>query len=115
MYADDICIYHKIKSPGFARLTVQYNLNKIGRWASEWRININVEKTKAGVFLKKTKLQLPALKLHGDDIDKVLRCPYIRVILDHRMNWRPDVEVLRWAHGIIAFLSLLLRPLPSKI
>ena len=116
VYADDICIYHKNRSARFAHLAVQRHLNEIGRWANEWRININAEKTKAVVFSKRTRLQLPALKLHGEDIEYVPRCPYLGVILDRRMNWKPHVEVLRGkAHGSLTALSPLLRSsLPSR-
>ena len=110
------CIYHKNRSARFAHLAVQRHLNKIGSWANEWRININAENTKAVVFSKRTRLQLPVLKLHGEDIEYVPRCPYLGVILDRRMNWKPHVEVLRGkAHGSLTALSPLLRSsLPSR-
>ena len=82
-------------SPQFAQLAVQRHLNEIGRWASEWRININAEKTNAVLFLKRRKLKLPTLKLHCDEIEYFPRCPYLGVILDHTMNWKPHVDVLR--------------------
>ena len=61
VYADDICIYHKNRSARFAHLAVQRHFNEIGRWTNEWRININAENTKAVVFSKRTRLQLPVL------------------------------------------------------
>jgi hypothetical protein len=94
----------------FAHLAVQRHLNEIGRWANEWRININVEKTKAVIFSKRTRLQLPVLELHEEDIEYVPSCPYLGVILDRRMNWKPHVEVPRGkAHGSLTALSQLLR------
>ena len=77
---------------------------------NKWRININAEKTKAVVFSKNTRLQLPSLKLHGEDIEYVPTCSYLGVILDRRMNWKPQVEVLRGkAHGSLTAFSPLLR------
>ena len=107
---DDICIYNQNRSPRFAQLAVQRHLNEIARWASEWRININAEKIKAVVFSKRRWLKLHALKLHGDEIEYVPRSLCLGVILDHRMNWKPHVDVFRGdSHGTVTVLTLLLR------
>jgi Reverse transcriptase (RNA-dependent DNA polymerase). len=111
VYADDIWIYHKNRSARFAHLAVQRHLNEIGRWTNEWRIEIKAENTKAVVFSKRTRLQLPVLKLHGEDIDYVPRHPYLGVILDRGMNSKPHVEELRGkAHGSLTALSPVVRP-----
>ena len=59
---------------------------------------------------------LPALKLHGDEIKYVPRYSYLGAILEHRMNWKPHVEILRdKGHGSLAALSSLQRSsLPSR-
>jgi Reverse transcriptase (RNA-dependent DNA polymerase). len=92
VYADGIFIYHKNTSAQFVHLAVQRHLYKIGRWANEWCININAKKTKAVVFSKRISLQLPVLKLHGEDIEYVPRCLYLGVFLDRRMNWKPTLK-----------------------
>ena len=88
-YADDIFIYDQNKSPRFAHLTVQRHLNELGRWESMWPINISAEKTKAVVFSKKSRLQLPELKIQSAKID------YLGIILDHRLTCKKHCEVLR--------------------
>jgi len=95
VYADDICIYNQHKSVRFAHLAVQRHLNEIGRWAAEWRIKISAEKTKAVIFSKKTRLQLPELRLQNADIEYVPRIRYLGVVLDHKLNWTSHCEVLR--------------------
>ena len=53
---------------------------------------------------------MPSLKLHGDQIEYVPRYFYLGIILNHRMNWKPHVEVLTGrAHRPITALSPLLR------
>ena len=99
---------HKNRSARFAHLTVQRHHNDIRRWANEWSININAEKTKAVVFSKRTRLQLLALKLHGDDNENVPRCPYLGVILDHKMSSKAHVDVLRGkAHVSVTIIEIV--------
>ena len=106
VYTDNIYIYHKKRSARFAHLVVQLHLNEIGRWANKWRIYTIAEKRKAVVFSKRKRLQLPVLKLHGEIIEYVPRCPYLGVILDRGMNWK----VLRdKSHESLTALSPLLR------
>ena len=83
VYADDICIYAKNKNLQYARLAVQHHLNQVHKWATKWRIKISIEKTKAIVFTRKIRLQLPELRLHHDVIEYVPRYRYLGVILDH--------------------------------
>ena len=87
VYADDICIYDQQKSVRFAHLAVQRHLDEIGRWAAEWSIKISAEKSKAVIFSKKTRLQLPELRLQNADIEYVPRISYLGVVLDHKLNW----------------------------
>ena len=49
----------------------KHNHKEIWRWASELRIDINAEKTKAVVFSKRTRLKFPALELHSKHIEYV--------------------------------------------
>jgi hypothetical protein len=81
-----------------------------------WRINISAEKTEAVVFLKKTRLQLPELKIQSAKIDYVPKFRYLGVILDHRLSWKkalPSVEgqgteALDSHEASIAFASFLI-------
>ena len=83
-YANDIYIYNQNESVRFAHLAVQH-LNELERWAAEWPININAEKTKAVIFSKKTRLQLPELRLQNSEIEYVSRIRYLGVLLDHKL------------------------------
>ena len=95
VYADDICINDQQKRARFAHLAVQRHLQEIGRWATEWRIEISAEKTKALIFSKRTWLQLPELRLQNAIIEYVPRIRYLGVVLDHKLNWTSHCEVLR--------------------
>ena len=93
VYADDIWVYDQNKSARFAQLVVQCHLDELGRWAAMWRI-ISAEKTKAEVFSKKTRLQLPELKIRSSKIGYVSRYRYLGVILDRRLTWKKHCEAL---------------------
>ena len=60
-----------------------------------WRTQISAEKKKAVVISKKTKLQLPKLKLQNATIYYVPNFRYLGIILDQRLRWRKKCEVLR--------------------
>ena len=53
------------------------------------------EKTKAMIFSKRTRLQLPGLKLHNMEIEYVPRVRYLGIILNHKLNWYQHCEALR--------------------
>ena len=85
---------------------MQRHRNEIVTWANEWRKNINADNKKAVVFTKRNRLQLPVLKLDGNDIEYVPRYLFLGVILDQRMNWKPHFEVLRdKVHGSLTDVS----------
>ena len=110
VYGNYIFIFHKTKSPRFAHLAVQRHFSEIRRQTSEWCIDINPEKTRAIVISKRTRLHLPELELRGDKINYLPRFPFLGVILDHRMNWKPHVKVLMGkTHGSLTVFSPLLR------
>ena len=110
VYADEICIYDQHKSVRFAHLAVQRHLNEIRRWVVEWCINISAEKTKAAIFSKKTRLQLPEHRIQNAEIEYIPRIRYLGIVLDHRLNWTPHCEVL-WgtALRILTAMQPLLR------
>ena len=58
---------------------------------------------------RKTRLQLPELKLQNGTIDYVPRVRYLRVISDRRLNWAKHYEALRGkALRILAAIKPLL-------
>ena len=86
VYADDICIYDQNKGVWFAHLTVQRHLNEIARWAAELCTNISAENTKALIFSKETRLQLPESRLQSAEIEYVPSVRFLGPVLDHRQN-----------------------------
>jgi len=72
-------------------------LNNIQRWLNEWRIDINVSKTTAIIFARAGRrfFQLRLVKLFGEPIELVDTTRYLRVTLDTRLAWSPQIDQVR--------------------
>jgi hypothetical protein len=62
--AGDIRNYDKNHNARFAHLALQHRLKQIGLLETQWRININADKTRDVVFWR-TRLKFPELRLHN--------------------------------------------------
>ena len=74
------------------------------------------EKTKAAVFTRKIRWQLPELRLSNDVTEWVSGYRCLGIILDHRLNWKRHFEALegKALRFLIAITSLVRSPLSLK-
>ena len=117
LYADDICIYDKAKTPMYAYLSVQRHLKDIGRWANLSRIKINAEKCSAIAFSRKRRVNVPRLLLDNVYIDFVQEFRYLGVLLHRRLNWSKHCRAMRSKalQSLGSLIPLMKSPLPLNL
>ena len=100
------------------RLSRERPFNMVDERAKKWPIIINANKTVAMTFTRRKKINLPPLKLNDADITYVTSHRYLRVDLQHRLNWRTHcVRIRGRATGALKTLSPLMKlgiPLSTK-
>ena len=68
---------------------LQQDLDKLARWCAKWRIKLNPEKTKVGIF-SKSQLAIraePALSLYGDLLSYYPHIEFLGIAFDNRMTF----------------------------
>ena len=73
LFADDCLIYQPILTPADHQI-LQEDLQKLFSWAEKWKHH-----------------HIP-YSLSGQDLQIVEQHPYLRVIIDHQLSWKPPVD-----------------------
>ncbi|GFU36978.1 probable RNA-directed DNA polymerase from transposon BS [Trichonephila clavipes] len=81
MFADDTAILASHTEPKLVARAINRHLLVLEDWFSKWKIALNVAKTEAVFFTRKTRLNYPDIYLHNE------RIPGLRA---------PNTLVLRW-------------------
>ena len=95
LFADDTKISTQAKSTAIAVKRLQPFLTTIQRWATKWKLTFSVEKSAVVVFTHMThKEPDPTLYMYDKLIPVEDKAKFLGIILDNKLNWRPQVEAL---------------------
>jgi hypothetical protein len=96
-YADDTVIIATCRKPTLLFSCLETYLSNLQRRLTEWRIAINVSKSSAIIFARAGRrfIQPRPVTLFGEPIKLVDSTLYIRVTLDIRLTWSPNIEQVR--------------------
>jgi hypothetical protein len=83
--------YLQITAVGTTSIGKQRAINSIKEYCKEWKLKININKTKIVVFKKGGKLsKYENWKLGGEEIEVANEIKYLRIILDGRGKWEKE-------------------------
>lgn len=110
-YADDTAIICNENKWTDTEECLRKAVNEFFAFYEKWRININVEKTKAVLITKRLVKELPSSPFHvlNAQIEWTNEAKYLGVILDRRLTYRKHVDfVLQKAQMAIRLLYPLM-------
>jgi len=93
-YADDTAILSDHNNNNVAASNLQSHLIKIEKWATNWKIKINVEKSYHIPFTLRKEIS-PVLHFEGKAIPMETHIKYLGLILDKRLTWGPHLKATR--------------------
>ena len=109
-FADDAGQWAVSKNIDLAAEYLQRDLDKLARWCTKWRINLNPEKTKVIIFSKSPSAirAEPALSLYGDLVSYYPHTKFLGITFDNRMTFTKHFkEILECCNNKFHRLSIL--------
>jgi hypothetical protein len=97
LYADYSAVIATSRKPTLLVSYLESYLNDLQRWLSEWRIALNVSKTRAIIFARAGLrfVQPRPINLFEEPIEWVETIRYLGVTLDKRLTWSPQMVQFR--------------------
>ncbi|GFT24506.1 RNA-directed DNA polymerase from mobile element jockey [Trichonephila clavipes] len=95
MFADDTAILASHTEPKLAARAINRHLLVLEDWFSKWKIALNVAKTEAVFFTRKTRLTYPDIFLHNEKIPWSQNTKYLGVTLDNKLTFRQHITRIR--------------------
>lgn len=110
MFCDDVKIFHKVASLNDV-ITLQNDLNAVGRWAADWRLVLNASKCKAFKITLKRNFVDSSYTINGTKLENVKTIRDLGVIIDQKLTFEDHINTtVRKANRA---LGLLIRTLQS--
>ena len=114
LFADDCCLYRKIKSE-LDRILLQKDLNKIMAWCKRWGMELNLGKC---VFMTVSRLLnkiVRSYELGGVKLEKVTAYKYLGVTLCSNLTWHNHVnQAITKANQTLGFVRKNLKNALSR-
>lgn len=93
-YADDTAFMCSARRHRTVFQSLQNYLNIYSHWLRKWRVKVNADKSAAVIFHKYAISPPGRLLLNNDPIPWADNYKYLGVILDSKLNWRPQIADL---------------------
>ena len=95
LFADDTSLYVTVDSPDAAANILNRDLEKIHRWATQWLVKFNPQKTET-LFIsrKNVKVIHPELKMNGHSIQEVTSHKHLGIFFSDNGSWNCHIEYI---------------------
>lgn len=94
-FADDLVIYTSSHSIGENINRLSSSLTNMCKWLSDCGLGIEAAKTKAMIFTRKYKVQIPtSVSLNNIIIEVVMSHKFLGVYLDSKLNWKDQTNYI---------------------
>ena len=90
-YADDVKIYHRIKSHEDIN-HLQADLDRLAQWSKTWLLRLNPSKCKSITFTLRTSPHLAVYTLDGKPLERCVKVRDLGVILDVKLTFADHVD-----------------------
>ena len=91
LYADDLVLWCSEEYATTARYRIQTALDMVVKWANEWCVTINREKTTSTLFTLSLKTQPVKLTMDNIPITMEDQQTYLGVTFDKRLTWKQHI------------------------
>ena len=91
IFADDTSLYITSNDPKAVAKTLNENLCNVKKWADQWLVTFNANKTKSMTISNRKKIH-PPLAFNNQVIDNVLNHKHLGIILNDKLNWTEHIK-----------------------
>ena len=74
---------------------ISKELDKLNGWFAVNKLSLNVSKTNFIIFGNKKQTKNVDILINGEKIDRVYVTKFLGVIIDHKLNWKEHIEVVK--------------------
>lgn len=92
LFADDACLSYAHDSPSHIESLVNKELEKVCKWMSNNKLNLNVEKTNFVLFQKRKDPIDISLIYNGDGLCRKKETKYLGIIVDEKLNFKSHIS-----------------------
>ncbi|GFU91524.1 RNA-directed DNA polymerase from mobile element jockey [Trichonephila clavipes] len=100
MFADDTAILASHTEPKLVARAINRHFLVLEDWFSKWKIALNVTKTEAVFFTRKTRLTYPDIFLHNEKIPWSQNTKFLGVTLDNKLTFKQHITRIQ---GLVIF------------
>jgi histone H3/H4 len=91
VYADDATLYIAYDNPQTSATTIEENLANIQKWADDWYMSFNPQKTESLTFTRKRDPIIPTIRLNGVEIKEVSNHKHLGITLQRDAKWSTHI------------------------
>ena len=96
LFADDTSLYIIVDDPKESAITLNSDLQKIQKWASEWLVTLNPAKSEALLHSRKiNKPYHPLLFFNNEQIQEVNSHKHLRLYFSNDCSWHEHIEHIK--------------------
>ena len=94
-FADDTTLITHLNNEDTRNESLNYELANVHNYLKANKLSLNANKTKAmGFHMPQQRIQLPLIKIAGEDIAFVDNCNFLGIIINKHLNWTSHVDML---------------------
>ena len=92
LHADDFAVWNAAESTATATIRMQEALNIISKWAKDWCVSINSEKTVSICFSLSNVRENLRLTVNNEPIPQEDTVTYLGLRFDRKLTWKPQIS-----------------------
>ena len=91
MFADDVKVYHRVRTTSDSA-QLQSDLDNLSRWSADWKLRLNVSKCFAFTLSLKTSPVVHPYSIGGLVLERVAEVRDLGVILDSKLTFSAQIN-----------------------
>ena len=96
LFADDTSLYIIVDDPTDAAITLNPDLSKIHRWATDWLVSFNPSKSESPIFSRKVnKPYHPPIFMNNQQVNEVSTHKHLRLYLSNNCSWHEHIDYIK--------------------
>ena len=96
LFADDTSLYIIVEDPLDAAVTLNIDLSRIHRWATQWLVTFNPSKSESILFSRKVNtLYHPPLSMNYQQVTEVTNHKHLGIYLSSTCTWHEHIEYIK--------------------
>ncbi|MCG7869675.1 MAG: endonuclease/exonuclease/phosphatase family protein [Candidatus Thiodiazotropha taylori] len=96
LFADDTSLYIIVDDPTDAAITLNSDLYKIHKWATDWLVSFNPSKSESLIFSRKiNKPYHPPIFMNNQQVEEVSTHKHLGLYLSNNCSWHEHIDYIK--------------------